>query len=194
MAPSRFRSLPIAILIFAAVFRVGFLYKNWNNLDFAPSFLMHAEVARNILQGHWFQVNKPYLASYVQECQRQQKLIDPQDYPPPTTESLTPLYDDEGGYGLLLAVLWKFTGVKRWWVVRALQLILDLLACWLLYITGRKLFDERVGLMTALLYACFIPGIELVIRPHRDIWVTFLFIFTVYPSLPSIRADIRCGA
>jgi hypothetical protein len=190
MIPSRLRSLPIAILILAAILRAGFLYKNWNNLDFAPSFLMHAEVARNILQGHWFQINKPYLESYVHDCQLEQKLIDPQDYPSPTTETLTPLYDDEGGYGLFLAVVWKLTGVRRWWFVRALQVVLDLVACWLLYSTGKKLFGERVGLMTALLYACFIPGIELVIRPHRDIWVTFLFIFTTY-SLASLDQSRR---
>jgi 4-amino-4-deoxy-L-arabinose transferase-like glycosyltransferase len=52
--------------------------------------------------------------------------------------------------------------------------------CWLVYAIGKKTFGEKVGLLATALYACFIPGIELVVRPHRDIWVTFLFITTVY--------------
>jgi hypothetical protein len=43
-------------------------------------------------------------------------------------------------------------------------------------------------LLAALLYACFVPGIELVVRPHRDIWVTFLFITSVY-QLVSLKEN-----
>jgi hypothetical protein len=168
-----------AVLLLAAATRIGFLYKNWDNLDFAPSFMLHAEVARNILHGHWFQQNHAYLQQYVDSCQRAQKLIDPEDFPPPRVEQLTPLYNDEGGYGFLLAMIWKVSGAKRWWYIRVLQIILDVLMCWLVYMTGKKMFGEKVGLLAALSYACFIPGIELVVRPHRDIWVTFLFITTV---------------
>jgi 4-amino-4-deoxy-L-arabinose transferase-like glycosyltransferase len=170
----------LGVLVLAAVMRVGFLYKNWDNLDFAPSFMIHAEVARNILNGHWFQENRAYLHDYVDSCQQSHRLIDPEDYAPPKEEQLRPLYNDEGGYGLLLAAIWKMTGVKRWWYVRILQIMLDLIMCWLIYATGKKLFGEKSGLLAALMYACFIPGIELVVRPHRDIWVTFLFITSVY--------------
>lgn len=174
------------ILTIALTIRIGFLAKNWNNLDFAGSYLLHAEVARNILNGHWFQINQPHLQFYLEECHKQQRLIDPADMPPPTSEELIPLYNDEGGYGMLLAAIWKITGSHRWWYVRILQLLLDLLMCWLVFQIGRKLFGERTGLVAAFLYACFIPGIELVIRPHRDIWVTFLFIFSVY-QLATLR-------
>ncbi len=176
----RYPRLIIAVLALALFVRLGFLYRNWNNLDFAASYLMHAEVARNILNGHWFQLDQQYLQGYLQECANQSKLIDPQDYPPPTEEHLVPLYNDEGGYGLLLAAIWKITGSHRWWYVRVLQLLLDVLMCWLVYQIGTRTFNERVGLLAAFVYACFIPGIELAVRPHRDIWVTFLFIVTVY--------------
>jgi 4-amino-4-deoxy-L-arabinose transferase-like glycosyltransferase len=142
--------------------------------------MLHAEVARNILNGHWFQENHAYLQQYVDSCRQAHQLIDPEDFAAPKNEQLTPLYNDEGGYGFLLAAIWKVTGAKRWWYIRVLQLILDVLMCLLVYATGKKVFGERTGLLAALLYACFIPGIELVVRPHRDIWVTFLFITTVY--------------
>jgi 4-amino-4-deoxy-L-arabinose transferase-like glycosyltransferase len=167
-------------LALALAIRIGFLARNWNNLDFAGSYLLHAEVARNILNGHWFQINQPHLQAYLEECHKQQRLIDPADVPAPVSEELLPLYNDEGGYGLLLAAIWKITGSERWWYVRILQLLIDIVMCWFVFQIGRKLFGERTGLVAAFMYACFIPGIELVIRPHRDIWVTFLFIFSVY--------------
>ena len=189
-APTRrFPRLVLAILAIALLVRLGFLYKNWNNLDFAASYLMHAEVARNILNGQWFQIDRTHLQQYVQDCYHQARLIDPQDYSAPTEEHLVPLYNDEGGYGLLLAVLWKITGSQRWWYIRVLQILLDIVMCWLVFLIGRRSFGERVGLLASFMYACFIPGIELAVRPHRDIWVTFLFIFTVYQvvSLPQGR-------
>jgi 4-amino-4-deoxy-L-arabinose transferase-like glycosyltransferase len=176
----RTRNWLLAVLVLAAVTRIGFLYKNWNNLDFAPSFMIHAEVARNILNGHWFQEDRAYLQWYVDSCQHAQRLIDPEDFPAPGVGQLTPLYNDEGGYGMLLAGIWKVTGSQRWWYIRAIQLILDLVMCWLVYAIGKRMFGEGAGLIAALLYACFIPGVELVVRPHRDIWVTYLFISSAY--------------
>jgi 4-amino-4-deoxy-L-arabinose transferase-like glycosyltransferase len=170
----------LAILALALVVRTGFLYRNWNNLDFAGSYLMHAEVARNILNGHWLQIDQAYLQLYVNDCYSQGKNIDPEDYPPPSQEHLVPLYNEEGGYGILLAVIWKITGSHRLWYVRVLQVLLDVVMCWLLYLIGKNTFGARAGLIAAFAYACFIPGIELAVRPHRDIWVTFLFIFAVY--------------
>jgi len=119
----------LAILLLAAGLRVGFLCKNWNNLELAPSYLLHAEVARNILNGHWFEKNQPYLQQYISDCQREGRLIDPQDYPPPQHEELIPLYNDEGGYGLFLAALWKIFGAHRWWYARVLQVIVDIVMC-----------------------------------------------------------------
>lgn len=170
----------LLVLVLAAAFRFGFLYKNWNNLDFAPVSLMHAEVARNILNGHWFQIDQQHLQYTLSECRSRGALIDPSEFPAPANEQLTPLFEEEPGYGLLLAGVWKLTGSHRWWPIRVLQILIDLVMCWLVYQIGRKMFSERAGILASLIYACFIPGIELVVRPHRDIWVTFLFIFTVY--------------
>ena len=141
---------------------------------------MHAEVARNILNGNWFQINQQHLQSTLAECRARGELIDPSEFPAPANEHLTPLFEEEPGYGLLLAGVWKLTGSYRWWPVRVLQILIDLVMCWLVYQVGRKIFHERAGVLASVMYACFIPGIELVVRPHRDIWVTFLFIFTVY--------------
>ena len=181
MATTRRITTPLLlVLILAAAFRFGFLYKNWNNLDFAPVSLMHAEVARNILNGHWFQIDQQHLQFTLQECRSRGALIDPSEFSAPASEQLTPLFEEEPGYGLLMAGVWKVTGSHRWWPIRVLQILIDLVMCWLVYRIGRKMFNERAGILASLVYACFVPGIELAVRPHRDIWVTFLFILTVY--------------
>ncbi len=180
ITPRRITKPLLLVLLLAAVCRFGFLYKNWNNLDFAPVSLMHAEVARNILNGNWFQIDQEHLQKYLQECHSRATLIDPLEFPAPENAQLTPLFEEEPGYGLLLAGIWKLTGSHRWWQIRVLQILIDLVMCWLVYQIGRKMFSERSGMLASLIYACFIPGIELAVRPHRDIWVTFLFVFTVY--------------
>ena len=100
----------LLILGLALATRGFFLYKNWNNLDFAESFHLHGEVARNILNGHGFQKNPEHLQALAQACREQGKLLDMEDFPPPKDEHLVPLYNDEGGYGLLLSALWKILG------------------------------------------------------------------------------------
>lgn len=183
--PASYRRILWGILALAFLLRLGFLFKNWDNLEFAPSFLLHTEVARNILNGHWFQINQPYLDQYIRACYEQHTLIDPADYPPPQEEHLAQLHNDEGGYGLLLAALWSVTGSERWWIVRLLQIIIDVLMCWLVYRIGTRAFHERAGVAAAFLYAIFLPEIDLAVRPHRDVWVTFLFITTTFVLLTS---------
>jgi len=174
------RLLLTGILMVGLVVRLAFLARNWNNLEFDASFLLHAEVARGITNGNWFEVNQQYLESYVLQCRAEKRLIDPEDFPPPATEHLVPLYNDEGGYGMLLAATWKVFGAKRWWYIRVIQIVLDVVMCWMVFEVGRKAFSRTSGIIAGGLYAVFIPGIEMAVRPHRDIWVTFLFITSVY--------------
>ncbi len=190
------QGLLFLVLLLAFSVRGWFLIRNWDNLEMAQSFLVHAEVARNVLNGSWIQVNPSYHAEYEKACLSKQRLIDPEDFPPPTNESLVPLYNDEGGYGTFLAALWKLTGSRRWWQIRVLQTIIDVLMCWLVYRIGNKLVGWRVGILAAIFYAMFLPGVEMAVRPHRDIWVTFLFIGSVSLTLEAVekRSLLRFAA
>jgi 4-amino-4-deoxy-L-arabinose transferase-like glycosyltransferase len=181
--------LLMCILLLAAVVRIGFLIKNWNDLDFSQSFMLHGEIARNILDGHWMQKDTLYLSQYTRDCLEQKTLIDFEDYPPPQHESLVPVYNDEGGYGSLVALTWSIFGSNRWWFVRVIQIMIDIMMCWLVYRIGSTAFGKVVGLVSSFAYALFIPGVELAVRPHRDIWVTFLFILTVYLLIRNFRSE-----
>jgi hypothetical protein len=58
-------------------------------------------------------------------------------------------------------------------------------------VIGFRLGNVRAGVIASILYAVFIPGIELVVRPHRDIWVTFAYITSVVILLQMRREQNR---
>ncbi len=159
--------------------RLIMLGVNYNNLEMDGSFVVLGEIARNIVDGNGLVVNEENITSTLHAWRSERKLIDPQDLPAPTHETLVADYNDEAGYGILLAGLWKLFGSKRWIYVRILQILIDTLMIILISYIGTQLSTVRVGLTAATLYAVFLPGIELAVRPHRDIWVTFAYIISV---------------
>lgn len=62
-------------------------------------------------------------------------------------------------YPLFLWSLFQFFGVQYLWVQIA-QAILGALGCWLLYLLGRWVHNERLGLSAALLYAVYPNSIQ----------------------------------
>jgi hypothetical protein len=136
-------------------------------------------------------VNEQNITSTLNAWRSEKKLIDPQDLPAPTQERLVADYNDEPGYGILLAGLWKLFGSERWIYVRILQILIDSWMIFLIFYIGTQLSGPKVGLLAAALYACFLPGIELVVRPHRDIWVTFAYILSVAVMLKISRTENR---
>jgi hypothetical protein len=179
----------VAIVLFGLVARLVMLGVNYNNLEMDSSFVILGEIARNIVNGNGLVVNEQNITSTLNAWRSEKKLIDPQDLPAPTQERFVADYNDEPGYGILLAGLWRLFGSERWIYVRILQILID---CWMilliLYI-GTQLSGPKVGLVAAALYACFLPGIELVVRPHRDVWVTFAYILSVAVMLKISRTE-----
>jgi hypothetical protein len=178
-----FRRPLLYIVVLGVIVRCSVLWMNYNSLELDASFVIHGEVARNIINGNGIVTNPTYMASVLSIWRTSNKLIDLEDIPPPVSESFKPLYNDEPGYGILLAAIWKITGSKRFIYVRLLQILIDLLMIVLIARIVEAVANRRAGFFAAGLYALFIPQIELVVRPHRDIWVTFSFIVSVYVFL-----------
>lgn len=182
---SSFMRLVFPILLLGLLLRILILWHNYYTLEYEVSLMQHCEIARNVLDGRGPVINEEYGNTIINTWRTQHKLIDLEDIPPPTSGKTSALYTDETGYGFLLAAIWKIFGSKRWIYIRALQILIDIIMIWMIYEIGRCAFQKKVGLIAALFYACFIPGIEIAVRPHRDIWVTFLFITTVFLLLKS---------
>lgn len=168
-----------SLLVLGLTVRLGMLAVNYNNLDLDSSFVVGGEIAHNILRGRGIAVDTAHMAITVQMWRREQRLIDFQDLPAPSSAQVQPEFLNEPGYGLLLAGLWKLTGSERWITVRLLQILIDVGMIAAVFFIGTALGGRRAGAVAALLYAVFIPHIELVVRPHRDVWVSFAYILSV---------------
>jgi 4-amino-4-deoxy-L-arabinose transferase-like glycosyltransferase len=81
------------------------------------------------------------------------------------------------GYPLLLAFSFRFFG-ESLAPIRAAQAAADLLSCFLVYLLGKKLFSERVGLIGAGIFALFPPEILYVsIMMTETVFTTLLLLY-----------------
>ena len=174
------RNALITVLAAALLLRIAALLLNYNNLDFAGSLYQQGETARNILAGRGITQNSDYLAHVLERANAEHRLIDFEDILPPQQESVRPDYNNEPGYGIFLSALWRVTGSERWIYPRVLQGLVDVAMCWIMFLVGSRLFSVRVGLLSSAFYAVFVPEIEMAIRPYRDVWVTFLFVVSIW--------------
>jgi 4-amino-4-deoxy-L-arabinose transferase-like glycosyltransferase len=56
------------------------------------------------------------------------------------------------GYGAFLALIYYFFGINNLFAVRIIQIILDLVVAFLLYLTGKRLFGRKSALIILILY------------------------------------------
>ncbi len=179
----------VAIVFAGLLVRLAVLGINYHDLELDASFLVQGELARNILGGNGFSTNPQYMNQILAEWRDEGRLLDLEDIPVPAEEHLSPEYLNEPGYAILLAGLWGLFGEQRWIYVRVLQILIDLGMIVLVYRIGLQAWNHRVGAAAGLLYAFFLPHVELVVRPHRDVWVTFAYILSVAVLLYLLRTS-----
>lgn len=179
------------ILFLAFIFRITALIKDYNNLDFDGSFFQQGEIASNILAGEGMALSSTHLDRILLLSRSQHRMVDFQDVPPVEGEEVHADFNNEPGYGMFLAVVWEITGSERWIYPRIIQVLIDVLMCYLIFIVGSRLFNAGVGLVASLFYAAFIPQIEMTIRPYRDVWVTYLFVTSLWYMLEMKRSGGR---
>ncbi len=171
------------ILCLALAIRIAVLARDYNNLDFDGSFFQQGEIASNILAGNGMTLSTAHLDRILSLSRSQHRMMDFQDVPPIKGEEVHADFNNEPGYGIFLAAIWKITGSERWIYPRLIQIFIDVLMCYLIFIVGSQLFNARVGIVASLFYALFVPQIEMAIRPYRDAWVTYLFVTSMWYML-----------
>jgi hypothetical protein len=169
----------LSILFLALAVRLIALRINYNNLDFAESFFQQGETAHNILAGRSITQSTEHLSKALELSHSQHRLVDFEDVPSSAIETVHADYNNEPGYGIFLAMLWKITSSERWIYPRLLQILIDVIMCYIMFLVPSQLFSRQVGYCSAAFYAVFIPQIEMAIRPYRDAWVSFLFIVSL---------------
>jgi len=84
------------------------------------------------------------------------------------------------GHGILTALIWKITGDFRYIYVQILQILMDALMIFLIFFIGKELFGEKIGILSSVLYAVYLPQAFLSVHPLRDCWPTFISIVLVF--------------
>ncbi|MDO8750288.1 MAG: glycosyltransferase family 39 protein [Dehalococcoidia bacterium] len=143
----------------------------------------HAITAYSLVTGHGFHWDRGWYERVAALQQEQKRLIDLQALSAPTNLALSePSTDYPPGYPLLLAATFKITGQARYIYLQVIALVVDAVVVpVLLYFLGSRLFNRRVGLTAAALYA---------------IWLSFAYIaFEPRPEglLPSVSLGLLVG-
>jgi 4-amino-4-deoxy-L-arabinose transferase-like glycosyltransferase len=102
------------------------------------------------------------------------------------------------GYPFFLLGLFKIFGIRYLWV-QIVQALMGALDCWILFLLGRWILSERLGLVAAALFAVYPTAIEYSARLYAENLYFPLFLGFVYlvcrASLDgSVRRGLAAGA
>ncbi|MBI4744682.1 MAG: glycosyltransferase family 39 protein [Actinobacteria bacterium] len=166
--------LLVSIFLIALFIRTALLF--YTHHDYWGSggmVLPQGEMARNIVNGKWFVFNKAQMKIMGDAQNKQLRLIDVSDFKKPTVERYTPFINDMPGSAALLALTWKIFGQQKYIYLQIIQGIMDALMVFLIFWIGREIFNEKIGLISAFLFALFLPEARLSVSALRDVWASF---------------------
>ncbi len=105
------------------------------------------------------------------------------------TTTYLPTARDLPLHGLMIAATWVLSGTRSFIFIQLVQMAIDSFMLVLVYLIARDLFGERVGFLSAILFAFYLPEAWLSIYVRRDIWVSFATISPFYVCLKYIRTE-----
>jgi 4-amino-4-deoxy-L-arabinose transferase-like glycosyltransferase len=171
----RFLVLVLALIFLLALgIRVGLITINPRIAPYEGMITPMGDAARNLVEGRGYVVDGEYISSIVALINKEHALIDIQDVPPPHDEQFTPYYLLPPGTSAMLAGTYLIFGQYRYIYLRYVQAIIDSFGCLLIFLIGRELFSRRVGLISAFLYAIWLPIAYLSTWPLHDALMPFI--------------------
>lgn len=182
--------LKITLLIICVValgVRLGLV---WNTIGIPGNYGMaiwHGEAARNLVEGRGFVVDKAYLKDMAIKINEANYLIDISDITPPPNEQFDAVYQIAPGTPLLLASTYWVFGEYRYIYLRILQALIDTFGCLIIFLLGRELFSKRVGLISAGIYALFLPIAFLSTLVMHDALMPFFILASLYLFVMGVR-------
>lgn len=87
------------------------------------------------------------------------------------------------GYSYFIGVIFLFFG-KSLWAIRLVQIGMDIVNIYLLFLIAQKIFDKRVALLSALLYAIYVRSIQYSAEILPPVFVIFLLLMSLYCLIP----------
>jgi hypothetical protein len=170
----------VGIILLALIVRVGLIIIS---PDVAPNFVMGTpmgDAARNLVEGRGYVIDQEYVNSIISRIEKENRLIDIQDVTPPPVEHFTTYYYFPPGTSVMLAGTYLIFGQYRCIYLRYVQAIIDSFGCFLIFLVGKELFSRRVGLISAFLYAVWLPIAYLSTWPLHDALMPFITLLALY--------------
>jgi len=160
------------------------------------------EAARNLAEGRGYVVDKEYLDNIFKLMLTRDTLLDIQDVPPPQDEKFKPYYGLPPGPSVLMAITYKVFNDYRYIYLRILEAIIDSIGCIIMFLMGKELFNTKVGLIAAFLYALWLPIAYIATWPLHDALVPFFTLVTLFFFIKAVMnnkikyyvlAGLTCG-
>jgi 4-amino-4-deoxy-L-arabinose transferase-like glycosyltransferase len=163
MRPSKYLTALLPLIIVAALgLRLWLIYISPDYAPYAGTWGFVQEAARNLVEGHGCTISQDgQLVPFVV-------------LPP-------------GSVGLLAGTYWVFGEYSNIYL-RVLQAIIDSFGCLFMFLIGRNLFGNRIGLISAFLYAIYLPVAFLATWPLYDALMPFMILVSLYFFIKAVRS------
>jgi len=152
----------VAIILLALIVRLGII---WSQPVITPYFGTMTAIenaARNLVEGHGYATGN---------------------------EKFTPFYQLPPGTSILLAGTYWIFGQYSYIYLRIFQAIIDSFGCLFIFLAGREFFGRRVGLISAFLYAIWLPIAYLSTWPLHDALMPFITLVCLYFFVMGVRRN-----
>jgi 4-amino-4-deoxy-L-arabinose transferase-like glycosyltransferase len=150
----------IATVLLALVIRLGIIWSQPVITPYLGTMTAIDSAARNLVQGHGYSVG---------------------------SDKFVPFYQLPPGTSTLLAITYWVFGQNTYIPLRVLQAIIDSFGCLIIFLIGRELFNRRIGLISAFLYAVWLPIAYLSTWPLQDALMPFITLVCLYFFVMGIR-------
>jgi 4-amino-4-deoxy-L-arabinose transferase-like glycosyltransferase len=145
--------LVIAAVLLAIIIRLGIIWSQPVITPYFETMTALENVARNLVEGHGYTLG---------------------------SDKFVPFYQIPPGTSTLLAGTYWICGQYKFIYLRIIQAIIDSLGCLLIFLVARELFGRRVGLISAFLYAVWLPIAYLSTWPLQDALMPFITLVCLY--------------
>lgn len=151
--------------------------------------LWHGEAARNIVEGRGFVVDLAYLTEMATKVNDDNYFYDIRDFTPPPNEKFEDVVQLAPGTAWLLSATYLAFGEYRYIYLRILQALIDSFGCLIIFLLCKELFDKRVGLIAAGIYAVFLPIAAVSTTIMLDALMPFLILLSLYLFVMGVRRN-----
>jgi len=174
------RLILLTIFVIALVVRLGILANTHHTYFGSGMVVDDGDAAHHIVKGEGYVINEQ-LVSSVQERQiKLEKLVDYEDVQRPKKELLTSYNHSLPGYAFLLAITYKIFGHERYVYLQIIQAIIDALLVFLVFFIANQLFGRIIGILSAFLFAIWIPEARLSVAALHDAPMSLIVITSTY--------------